>query len=152
MLLVVNDKYELYIHWHSVPFAFIFYCVILVTRVVLFWINYNIHVSSFKGKDIIIFHWIPLNLHVWTSYHCLWRIFDRFLPEPKPPLRQSAGKKSHSIAVQERKLMTETSRNGDSKIMQTSRITSGPLIRIKKWNQFSQFRWTSVKVMSIKKV
>ena len=44
------------------------------------------------------------------------------------------------------------SRNGDGKIMQSIRITSGPPTRIKKRNQFSQFRWRSTKVMPIKRV
>ena len=33
-----------------------------------------------------------------------------------------------------------TSRNGDRKIMQSIRTTSRPLSRIRKWNQFSQFK------------
>ena len=33
-----------------------------------------------------------------------------------------------------------TTRNGDRKIMQSIRIPSRPPFRIKKWNQFSQFR------------
>ena len=33
-----------------------------------------------------------------------------------------------------------TSRNGDSKIMQSIRITSRPPSRIRKWDQLSQFR------------
>ena len=33
-----------------------------------------------------------------------------------------------------------TSRNGDRKNMQSIRITSRPLSRIRKWNQFRQFR------------
>ena len=33
-----------------------------------------------------------------------------------------------------------TSRNGDRKIMQSIRIKSRPPSRIRKWNQFSQFR------------
>ena len=33
-----------------------------------------------------------------------------------------------------------TSRNGDRKIMQSARIMSRPPSKIKKWNQFSQFR------------
>ena len=32
------------------------------------------------------------------------------------------------------------SRNNDRKIMQSIRITSRPLSRIRKWNQFSKFR------------
>ena len=32
-----------------------------------------------------------------------------------------------------------TSRNGDSKIMQSTRITSRPSSRKRKWNQFSHF-------------
>ena len=32
-----------------------------------------------------------------------------------------------------------TSKNGDSKIMQSIRITSRPPLRKKKWNQLSQF-------------
>ena len=36
--------------------------------------------------------------------------------------------------------MLVTSRNGDRKIMHSIRITSGPLTRIRKWNQLSQFR------------
>ena len=32
-----------------------------------------------------------------------------------------------------------TSRNGDRKIMQPIRITSGPSTRIRKWDQLSQF-------------
>ena len=33
-----------------------------------------------------------------------------------------------------------TSRDGDRKIMQSIRITNRPSLRIRKWNQFSQFR------------
>ena len=33
-----------------------------------------------------------------------------------------------------------TSRNGDRKIMQSVRITGRPPLRIRKWNQLSQFR------------
>ena len=33
-----------------------------------------------------------------------------------------------------------TSRNGDRKFMQSIRITSRPPSRIRKWNQFNQFR------------
>ena len=44
-----------------------------------------------------------------------------------------------------------TSRNGDRKIMQSIRITSRPPSRIRKWNQLSQFRWTSTKVIPIGK-
>ena len=36
-----------------------------------------------------------------------------------------------------------TSRNGDRKIIQYIRITSRPPLIITKWNQLSQFRWTS---------
>ena len=41
-----------------------------------------------------------------------------------------------------------TSRNGDRKIMQSIRITSRPPSRIRKWNQFSQFRATLEKETS----
>ena len=44
-----------------------------------------------------------------------------------------------------------TSKNGDSKIMQSIRITSRPPLRKKKWNQLSQFRCTSTKVLPIEK-
>ena len=44
-----------------------------------------------------------------------------------------------------------TSRNGDRKIMQSIRITSRPPSRIRKWNQFSQFRLTSTKVIPMEK-
>ena len=43
-----------------------------------------------------------------------------------------------------------TSRNVDRKIMQLIRMT-GPPMRMKKWNKFSQCRWTSTKVMSAEK-
>ena len=43
------------------------------------------------------------------------------------------------------------SRNGDRKIMQSIRITSRPPSRISKWNQLSQFRRTSTKVIPIEK-
>ena len=33
-----------------------------------------------------------------------------------------------------------TSRNGDRKIIQSIRKTSRPILRIRKWNQVSQFR------------
>ena len=42
-----------------------------------------------------------------------------------------------------------TSRNGDRKAMQPIRITRGPATRIRKWNQFSQFRSTSTKAVPI---
>ena len=44
-----------------------------------------------------------------------------------------------------------TSRNGDRKIIQSIRITSRPPSRIRKWNQLSQFRWKSTKVIPIEK-
>ena len=40
-----------------------------------------------------------------------------------------------------------TSRMGDRKIMQTIRITTGPLSRMRKWKQLSNFRWRSTKVI-----
>ena len=45
-----------------------------------------------------------------------------------------------------------TSRNGDRKIMQSIRIMSRPPLRIRKWNQLSQFRSTSTKAIPIEKV
>ena len=44
-----------------------------------------------------------------------------------------------------------TSRNGGKKAMQSIRITSRPPTRKRKWNQFSQFRLTSNKVIPIEK-
>ena len=44
-----------------------------------------------------------------------------------------------------------TSRNVDRKIMQSIRITSRPSSRIRKWNQLSQFRGASTKVIHIEK-
>ena len=44
-----------------------------------------------------------------------------------------------------------TSRNGDRKVMQCIRITSRPSSKIRKWNQLSEFRWTSTKVIPIEK-
>ena len=40
-----------------------------------------------------------------------------------------------------------TSGNGGRKIMQSIKITSRPLSRRRKWNQFSQLRQTSTKVI-----
>ena len=40
-----------------------------------------------------------------------------------------------------------TCRSGDRKIIQSIRITSRPVSRIKKWKQFSQLRWTPTKVI-----
>ena len=45
-----------------------------------------------------------------------------------------------------------TSRNGDRKNMQSIRITSRPLSRIRKRNQLSQFRLTSTRVIPIEKI
>ena len=44
-----------------------------------------------------------------------------------------------------------TSRNGDIKIMQSVRIMSRPPSRERNWNQLSQFRQTSTKVIPIEK-
>ena len=44
-----------------------------------------------------------------------------------------------------------TSRNDDKKIMQSITITSRPSSWVRKWNQPSQFRWASTKVIPIKK-
>ena len=44
-----------------------------------------------------------------------------------------------------------TSKNGDRKIMQSIRIMSRPFLRIRKWKQLTQFRWTSTKVIPIEK-
>ena len=40
-----------------------------------------------------------------------------------------------------------TSRNGSRRIMQTIGTTSVPTTRIRKWNQFSRFIWTSTKCL-----
>ena len=45
-----------------------------------------------------------------------------------------------------------TSGNGDRKTMQSIRITNRPPLRIRKWNQLSQFRWTSTKVIAIERL
>ena len=42
-------------------------------------------------------------------------------------------------------------RKSDRKIMQPIRITSETATRMRKWNPFSQFRWTSTKVIPIEK-
>ena len=47
--------------------------------------------------------------------------------------------------------MLITSRDGDRQIMQSIRMTSGPHTKIKKWDQFSQFRWTFTKVITVQK-
>ena len=44
-----------------------------------------------------------------------------------------------------------TSRNGDGKLLQQIRISSGPSTRMRKWNQLSQFRLTSTKVILTEK-
>ena len=44
-----------------------------------------------------------------------------------------------------------TPKNDDRKIMQSIRIMSTAVSRIRKWNQLSQFRQTSTKVTPIKK-
>ena len=54
-------------------------------------------------------------------------------------------------AIRRTSAILVTSRNGVRKIMQSVRITSRPLSRLIKWNQLSQFRWTSTKLISIKK-
>ena len=38
-------------------------------------------------------------------------------------------------------------RKGDRKIMEPIRIMSGPPTRKRNWNQLSQFKWTSTKVI-----
>ena len=43
------------------------------------------------------------------------------------------------------------SRNGDRKIMQSTRIMSRPPLRIRKWNQLSQFRRASTKAIPIER-
>ena len=45
----------------------------------------------------------------------------------------------------------KTPRNSDRKIMQSIRVTSGPPTRIRKWNQLSQCRWKSTKVIPVEK-
>lgn len=42
-------------------------------------------------------------------------------------------------------------RNGDRKIMQSTRITSGPSTRIRKVNKFSQFRGITTKAIHLEK-
>ena len=44
-----------------------------------------------------------------------------------------------------------TSRNRDRKIMQSIGITRRPTSRIRKWNQFSQFKLTSTKIIPTEK-
>ena len=45
-----------------------------------------------------------------------------------------------------------TSWNVDRKTVQSIRITDRPLLRIRNWNQLSQPRWTSTKVIPIKRL
>ena len=52
----------------------------------------------------------------------------------RPPESSGARKETADIDI------LVTSRNGDRKIMQSIRIMSRTPSRIKKWNQFSQFR------------
>ena len=42
-----------------------------------------------------------------------------------------------------------TTRNGNRKIMQSIRTMCRPPMKIRKWNQVSQFRWTYTKVIPI---
>ena len=44
-----------------------------------------------------------------------------------------------------------TSTDGDRKIVQPARITSGPTKIARKWNELTHFRLTSIKVIPIKK-
>ena len=60
--------------------------------------------------------------------------YRQTIPEP-------CCKRKETIAID----ILVTSRNSDKKIMQSIRITSRPPLRMKKWNQLSQFRWTSTK-------
>ena len=49
-------------------------------------------------------------------------------------------------------MMNKVSTNcGLTGIMHTIRITIRPLSKIRKWNQLSQFRWTSTEVVLIEK-
>ena len=69
--------------------------------------------------------------------------------------KYSIGRKFQSLAMQGKKTVDigilVTSRNGDTKIVQSIRITIRLSSRIRKWNQFSQFRLTSTKVTPIEK-
>ena len=49
---------------------------------------------------------------------------------------KSSYAKKETVAIE----ILVKSRNGDTKIMQSIKITSRPPSRIRKWNQFSQFR------------
>ena len=44
-----------------------------------------------------------------------------------------------------------TSKNDDKKTMQSTRLTSRPYSRMRKWNKLSEFKWTSTKIKSIEK-
>ena len=48
-------------------------------------------------------------------------------------------------------ILITSRRKSDKKIMQPIRITSKTATRIRKWNQFSQFRWTSTKEIAVEK-
>ena len=48
--------------------------------------------------------------------------------------------------------MLITSKNGDRKTMQPIGIANGTAWRMAKWNLFSQLGWTSIKLISIKKI
>ena len=69
--------------------------------------------------------------------------------------KHSTGREFQSLACARKETVDTgilvTSRNVDRKIMQPIRITSRPPSRIRKWNQSSQFRWTSSKVILIEK-
>ena len=60
----------------------------------------------------------------------------------------------HSTCTKKKTVATEKlipSTDDDKKIMQPICITSRSPIRMRKWNQFSQFRWTSTKVIPVEK-
>ena len=49
-------------------------------------------------------------------------------------------------------ILITSRRKGDRKIIQPIRIASEAATEIRKWNQFSQFRWTSTKVIAIERL
>ena len=62
------------------------------------------------------------------------------------PESSCAGKETVDIEI-----LITSRRKDDRKIMQPIKITSETATRMRKWNQFSQFRWTSTNVIAIEK-
>ena len=91
------------------------------------------------SKSITSYILLLLALNIVKSVQCILKVI-KIIGQKKAFYRQGIPESSCARKETVDIDILITSRNGDRKITQSTRITRRPFLRIKKWNQWSQFR------------